>query len=71
MHTPKPWYRSQNARDLSVGAASKSRSRCWIAAGAVSAWLLGWLCNAIFGLPIVGDAMCLAFGIVGVMKTTD
>ncbi len=43
----------------------------WIAAGAGSAWLLGLLCNAMFGNPAVGYFGGLVIGIVGVVATID
>lgn len=43
----------------------------WIVAGGSSAWLLGLICGAVTGMPIIGYAMGLAVGIVGVMMTID
>jgi hypothetical protein len=44
---------------------------CWIVAGAGSAWLLGMLCDSLFGMPAVGYFAGLVIGIGGVMKTID
>ncbi len=43
----------------------------WIAAGAASAWLLSLLCNAAFGMPVIGYAIGLAVAIIGVIVTID
>lgn len=43
----------------------------WIAAGAASAFLLGMVCNSLFGMPAVGYFLGLVVGIVGVVKTID
>ncbi|MFM9966654.1 MAG: hypothetical protein ACKV2Q_36205 [Planctomycetaceae bacterium] len=43
----------------------------WITAGAASAWLLGMLCNAMFGAPIAGYFAGLVIAIAGVLKTID
>lgn len=43
----------------------------WVVAGASSAWLLGMLCNAMFGMPIIGYIIALIASISGVVKTID
>jgi hypothetical protein len=43
----------------------------WIAAGAASSWLLSLVCNAAFGMPVLGYAMGLAVAIIGVLVTID
>lgn len=43
----------------------------WIVAGAASAWLLGLLCNTMFGMPAIGYFIGLVVGIVGVVTTID
>ena len=43
----------------------------WIAAGVASAWLLGMLCDSMFGNPPIGHALGLVIGVVGVIKTID
>ncbi len=43
----------------------------WIAAGVGSAFLLGMLCNVIFGTPALGYASGLGIAIVGVVMTID
>ena len=43
----------------------------WIAAGALSAWLLGMACDAMFGNPPIGHAVGLVIAIVGIIKTID
>ncbi|MBC7821192.1 MAG: hypothetical protein IAG10_30260 [Planctomycetaceae bacterium] len=43
----------------------------WIVAGVASAWLLGMLCNSMFGSPAIGYGSGLAIAIIGVIKTID
>lgn len=43
----------------------------WLVAGAGSAWLLGLLCNTMFGVPAIGYFIGLVIGIVGVVTTID
>lgn len=43
----------------------------WITAGAASAWVLGLLCNSLFGMPAIGHFVGLVVGIVGVVTTID
>ena len=43
----------------------------WIVAGVGSAWLLGLLCDSLFGNSAIGHTAGLAVGIVGVIKTID
>ena len=43
----------------------------WIVAGAGSAWVLSFVCNAVFGMPILGHILGLVVGLVGVMMTID
>lgn len=43
----------------------------WVIAGAASAWVLGFLCNAMFGMPIIGYIVGLIAGISGVIATID
>lgn len=43
----------------------------WLTAGAGTAWLLGMVCNSLFGQPSIGHFAGLVVGIVGVMMTID
>ena len=43
----------------------------WVVVGAVSAWVLGFACNAMFGMPILGHILGLIGGIAGVIATID
>lgn len=43
----------------------------WIVAGSASAWVLGIVCNAMFGMPALGYFIGLVIGIAGVVKTID
>lgn len=43
----------------------------WIVAGASSAWLLGMVCNSLFGMPAIGHFAGLVIGIAGVVTTID
>ena len=43
----------------------------WIIAGATSAYLLGMVCNSLFGSPAIGHFTGLVVAIAGVVLTID
>ena len=43
----------------------------WLVAAGGSAWLLGMLCNSLFGNPIIGYIAGMLIGVVGVVTTID
>ncbi len=43
----------------------------WLLAGAASAWLLSMACDAMFGMPAIGQFIGLVITIAGVVTTID